>query len=112
MVDFGVTSCKGVNDSFQAMRSVAPHGMIFRFHHSPIPFSGPLANVEFYPGWFDMWGFKHCANCSALEKIIDTMNCMYGAPFDASFNIYMTHGGTNWGYQVAMTSSTFILSIL
>ena len=44
-----------------------------------------------------MWGdAQH--NGQPIEPVIDTINCMYEQ--NASFNIYMVHGGTNWGYQV------------
>lgn len=54
---------------------------------------GPLMCAEFWDGWFDHWGGHHTttdAHTSAreLDHILAT---------GASVNIYMAHGGTNWG---------------
>jgi beta-galactosidase len=55
---------------------------------------GPYMVAEYYPGWLDHWGekFEKVSEASVikdLEKYIkDTV----------SFNIYMAHGGTNFGF--------------
>ena len=59
--------------------------------HQP---SGPLMCSEFWCGWFDSWGEPHHTTSAAdsaaeLEAILAA---------GASVNIYMVHGGTNFGY--------------
>jgi beta-galactosidase len=55
---------------------------------------GPYMTAEYYPGWLDHWGekFEKVAAESVtgdLEKFLkDTV----------SFNMYMAHGGTNFGF--------------
>lgn len=55
--------------------------------------TGPLMNGEFWCGWFDHWGTKRQGSASTESaKEIEWM-----ASNNASFNIYMFHGGTNFG---------------
>jgi beta-galactosidase len=59
--------------------------------HQP---TGPLMCSEFWCGWFDSWGEPHhttAAVDSAAE--LDTLLAA-----GASVNIYMFHGGTNFGF--------------
>ncbi len=56
---------------------------------------GPLMCMEYWNGWFDHWGEKHhkrdpkdAAEC--LREILDA---------GGSVSVYMTHGGTNFGYM-------------
>lgn len=54
---------------------------------------GPLMCAEFWNGWFDHWGEAHHIRdpqeaASALEEILN---------LGASVNLYMFHGGTNFG---------------
>ena len=77
-VDFGITADPAV--SFRPQRDYEPHG--------------PLVNSEFYTGWLDYWGYPHqqrdsaqVANC--LDKIL---------ALNASVNMYMFEGGTNFGF--------------
>ncbi|KRC47302.1 beta-galactosidase [Leifsonia sp. Root227] len=58
--------------------------------HQP---DGPLMCAEFWDGWFDHWGGRHNTTDAAtaareLDEILST---------GASVNIYMFHGGTNFG---------------
>ena len=58
--------------------------------HQP---TGPLMCMEFWIGWFDHWGEHHHTTSAPdtaknLEDILDA---------GASVNIYMFHGGTNFG---------------
>lgn len=55
----------------------------------------PLMVMEFWPGWFDHWGQKHKG-----LPIPSFENCLMGI-LDAggSFNMYMFHGGTNFGFM-------------
>lgn len=55
--------------------------------------SGPLMCSEFYPGWFDTWGQPHhFGNTPRYLADLDNM-----LSHDASFSIYMAHGGTTFG---------------
>ena len=54
---------------------------------------GPLICSEFYPGWFDTWGAKH--HYGNTEKYLSDLEYMLA--HDASFSIYMAHGGTTFG---------------
>jgi beta-galactosidase len=54
---------------------------------------GPLICSEFYPGWFDTWGQPH--HLGNAGKYLDNLNYMLS--HDASFSIYMAHGGTTFG---------------
>ena len=55
--------------------------------------TGPLMCSEFWCGWFDYWGSFHrtsstAASVASLEALLEA---------GASVNIYMFHGGTNFG---------------
>ncbi len=59
--------------------------------HQP---QGPLMCTEYWNGWFDHWGEAHHTRdaqdaAETLKEILDT---------GASFNLYMFHGGTNFGF--------------
>ncbi|ERE86581.1 beta-galactosidase-1-like protein [Cricetulus griseus] len=65
---------------FSLLRDYEPHG--------------PLVNSEYYTGWLDYWGQNHSMRTSSaiaqgLEKMLR---------IGASVNMYMFHGGTNFGY--------------
>ena len=72
----------GAQERFKVLREFQP--------------DGPLACMEFWVGWFDTWGDdKHHTRAAPetaveLQKVLDTEN--------ASVNIYMFHGGTNFGF--------------
>ncbi len=52
-------------------------------------------NSELYPGWLTHWG-ESMANISAGSTVGDVSKIM---STNASFNLYMGFGGTNWGYN-------------
>jgi beta-galactosidase len=55
---------------------------------------GPLMCAEFWNGWFDNWGtHHHTTNAAASAAELDTLLAA-----GASVNIYMFHGGTNFGF--------------
>ena len=59
--------------------------------HQP---TGPLMCAEFWNGWFDFWGAHHHTTGAAeaaaeLDELLAT---------GASVNLYMFHGGTNFGF--------------
>jgi beta-galactosidase len=58
--------------------------------HQP---TGPLMCSEFWDGWFDSWGGHHHVTSAAdTAAILDEL-----LNAGASVNIYMFHGGTNFG---------------
>ncbi len=58
--------------------------------HQP---TGPLMCMEFWCGWFDHWGEKHHTTTFA-DSAADLDRLLAAG---ASVNIYMVHGGTNFG---------------
>ncbi|PPK92644.1 beta-galactosidase [Kineococcus xinjiangensis] len=58
--------------------------------HQP---SGPLMCSEFWDGWFDHWG-EHHHTTSAAQAAADLDDLL---SLGASVNVYMVHGGTNFG---------------
>jgi len=55
--------------------------------------TGPLMCSEFWDGWFDWWGgVHHTTDAAASAAELDTLLAA-----GASVNIYMVHGGTNFG---------------
>ena len=58
--------------------------------HQP---SGPLMCAEFWDGWFDHWGgHHHTTDAAESARELDAILSL-----GASVNIYMFHGGTNYG---------------
>lgn len=58
--------------------------------HQP---TGPLMCSEFWDGWFDWWGgVHHTTDVAASAADLDALLAA-----GASVNIYMLHGGTNFG---------------
>ncbi|MFE9561883.1 beta-galactosidase family protein [Streptomyces sp. NPDC006487] len=55
---------------------------------------GPLVCVEYWHGWFDHWGEPH--HTRDAEDAAATLDSLLAA--GASVNIYMGHGGTNFGW--------------
>ncbi|MFE6965636.1 beta-galactosidase family protein [Agromyces sp. NPDC057679] len=56
--------------------------------------TGPLMCSEFWCGWFDSWGEIH--HVTSAEDSARELDEMLAA--GASVNIYMFHGGTNFGF--------------
>jgi beta-galactosidase len=59
--------------------------------HQP---TGPLMCSEFWDGWFDHWGEHH--HTTPVEEAARELDTLLAA--GASVNIYMFHGGTNFGF--------------
>jgi beta-galactosidase len=59
--------------------------------HQP---TGPLMCAEFWNGWFDHWGAHHhtTATADAAAELDELLAA------GASVNLYMFHGGTNFGF--------------
>lgn len=55
---------------------------------------GPLMCAEFWNGWFDNWGTHHSTTDAAASA--GELDALLAA--GASVNIYMFHGGTNFGF--------------
>ncbi|MFF1830283.1 beta-galactosidase family protein [Paenarthrobacter sp. NPDC058040] len=56
--------------------------------------TGPLMCAEFWNGWFDNWGtHHHTTDAGAAAAELDALLAA-----GASVNVYMFHGGTNFGF--------------
>jgi beta-galactosidase len=75
--------------AFKALREIRP--------------TGPLMCGEFYPGWFDSWGRAH--HVGAIDSVIKDLQYMLEQ--NASFSIYMAHGGTSFGFSAGANSPPF-----
>ncbi|TPP62195.1 Beta-galactosidase [Fasciola gigantica] len=80
-IDFGPTEASP-DQSFGCLESFRPNQ--------------PWVNSEFYVGWFDPWGGKH-AHTDAKWSTDSLMRLMKFSP-RINVNLYMFHGGTNFGY--------------
>jgi beta-galactosidase len=58
--------------------------------HQP---SGPLMCMEFWDGWFDHWGGRH--HTTSVAETAAELDALLAT--GASVNVYMFHGGTNFG---------------
>ena len=63
--------------------------------------TGPLMCMEFWCGWFDHWGEKH--HTTAFADSAADLDRLLAA--GASVNIYMVHGGTNFGLTAGANDS-------
>ncbi|XP_057663244.1 beta-galactosidase-1-like protein 3 [Diorhabda carinulata] len=54
----------------------------------------PLMTMEYWSGWFDFWGRSH--SNGTLESFEEVYEQILSYP--SSVNIYMFHGGTNFGF--------------
>jgi beta-galactosidase GanA len=66
--------------------------------------SGPYVNTEYYTGWMDHWGDTH-ATVSAAEV---TSKLDYMLSLNASVNMYMYYGGTDFDYWSGANGDTVI----
>jgi beta-galactosidase len=62
----------------------------------------PLFATEYWPGWFDLWGHPH--ETRPIAPQIADLNTILSR--GASLNIYMVHGGTNFGFMAGASEST------
>ncbi|MEU4291844.1 beta-galactosidase [Kribbella sp. NPDC026596] len=70
--------------------SRAPERLATLRKHQP---TGPLMCMEFWDGWFDHWGGPH--HTTSVAETAAELDALLAA--GASVNIYMLHGGTNFG---------------
>jgi beta-galactosidase len=75
--------------NFKALRQIRPNG--------------PLMCGEYYPGWFDSWGKPHHTGDSS--RIVRELAWMLD--HNASFSIYMVHGGTSFGFTAGANCPPF-----
>jgi len=61
-----------------------------------MPENLPLMNMEFWAGWFDAWGNK---KKKASKLVINKLDYDYVIKNGHNINIYMFHGGTNFGFM-------------
>ncbi|XP_017275575.1 beta-galactosidase-1-like protein 2 [Kryptolebias marmoratus] len=55
----------------------------------------PKLVMEYWSGWFDLWGeLHHVYNAEDMIKVVTEI-----LKLDMSINIYMFHGGTNFGFM-------------
>ncbi|XP_014595862.1 beta-galactosidase-1-like protein isoform X4 [Equus caballus] len=82
-VDFGpglLSKADNMTKIFTLLRKYEPHG--------------PLVNSEYYTGWLDYWGQNHSTR--SVHSVTNGLENML--KLGASVNMYMFHGGTNFGY--------------
>ena len=66
--------------------------------------AGPLMVSEYYPGWFDSWGGTHMTG--PADKVVKDI--AYMLDHQASFSIYMVHGGTSFGLWAGANSDPYL----
>ncbi|XP_010640117.1 beta-galactosidase-1-like protein 2 isoform X2 [Fukomys damarensis] len=54
----------------------------------------PKMVMEYWTGWFDSWGSPH--NILDSSEVLETVSAIVNA--GSSINLYMFHGGTNFGF--------------
>ncbi|XP_027435968.1 beta-galactosidase-1-like protein 3 isoform X1 [Zalophus californianus] len=59
----------------------------------------PIMIMEFWVGWFDTWGGEHMVGNP--EDVAETVSKFITS--EISFNVYMFHGGTNFGFMNGAT---------
>jgi beta-galactosidase len=66
--------------------------------------SGPYFISEWYPAWFDVWGKKH--HTSSVEKYTEYLDSIFY--YGISLNMYMAHGGSNFGFMNGANYDTYM----
>jgi beta-galactosidase len=62
----------------------------------------PLFATEYWPGWFDLWGYPH--QTRPLAPQLEDLNYVFS--HHGSINIYMFHGGSSFGMMPGASAST------
>ncbi|XP_073760153.1 beta-galactosidase-1-like protein 3 isoform X4 [Callorhinus ursinus] len=65
----------------------------------PLQSNKPIMIMEFWVGWFDTWGGEHMVGNP--EDVVETVSKFITS--EISFNVYMFHGGTNFGFMNGAT---------
>uniref|UniRef100_A0A914E5U3 Glycoside hydrolase 35 catalytic domain-containing protein n=1 Tax=Acrobeloides nanus TaxID=290746 RepID=A0A914E5U3_9BILA len=60
---------------------------------------GPGVDSEYYDGWIVNWGSSYYSIFHQIQRVINDFTGMYS--LNASWSVYMFHGGTNFGFQNA-----------
>ncbi|XP_012865063.1 PREDICTED: beta-galactosidase-1-like protein 3 [Dipodomys ordii] len=55
----------------------------------------PILIMEYWIGWFDRWGYRH--SVTHVKEVEHTVSAFI--KYELSFNAYMFHGGTNFGFM-------------
>jgi len=66
--------------------------------------SGPYFISEWYPAWFDVWGKKH--HTSPVEVFTNYLDSVFN--YGISLNMYMAHGGSNFGFMNGANYDTYM----
>ena len=77
-INFGTGS--DIDAQFEKLKTLRPHT--------------PLMCSEFWSGWFDHWGRPH--ETRSADMMVDGIEELLNK--NISFSLYMTHGGTTFGY--------------
>lgn len=90
--DDAMLACGGLSELLRTATfgSRAAERLATLRHHQP---TGPLMCMEFWNGWFDSWGLQH--HVTSAEANARDLDDLLAA--GASVNVYMIHGGTNFG---------------
>ncbi|MEW6160687.1 MAG: beta-galactosidase [Verrucomicrobiota bacterium] len=59
---------------------------------------------EFYTGWFDCWGRRHAAE-PTTDRLIKNLSWILENK--VSFNLYMAHGGTSFGFTAGANNHPY-----
>lgn len=62
--------------------------------------NSPRFVTEFWPGWFDRWGYEHHLAYDAGWNLYRLAQILAAG---AQYNLYMFHGGTNFGFMGGRT---------
>ena len=65
---------------------------------------GPYFVSEWYPAWFDVWGKKH--HTSPVEAFTQHLDSIFF--YGISLNMYMAHGGSNFGFMNGANYDTYM----
>jgi beta-galactosidase len=65
---------------------------------------GPYFVSEWYPAWFDVWGKRH--HTSSVEAFTQHLDSIFY--HGISLNMYMAHGGSNFGFMNGANYDTYM----
>ncbi|XP_051011743.1 beta-galactosidase-1-like protein 3 [Acomys russatus] len=68
----------------------------------------PIMIMEYWTGWYDTWGSPH--NTKSANEIQRTVSKFIKYGF--SFNLYMFHGGTNFGFMNGAKQDPYHLGVV
>ncbi len=66
--------------------------------------TGPLFCSELYTGWYDVWG-RGSSTAGPFQTLTNTLERVLD--LGASFNLYMVHGGTSFGFTSGANDSPY-----